>query len=132
MKKIFAAFLILVVALSVAGCNIKKDNIDEKESDAVVTTTEQVTLIYNHFKDRLPEFKFKKEIKDTYRESLSYSFSVESSDREFQKYVSALESAGFNKNAVSAEGYYTASTEDSYFVEAALIDGILNVNIKKI
>lgn len=132
MKKIFAAFLILVVALSVAGCNIKKDNIDEKESDAVVTTTEQVTLIYNHFKDRLPEFKFKKEIKDTYRESLSYSFSVESSDREFQKYVSALESAGFNKNAVSAEGYYTAITEDSYFVEAALIDGILNVNIKKI
>lgn len=132
MKKIFAAFLILVVALSVAGCNIKKDNIDEKESDAVVTTTEQITLIYNHFKDRLPEFKFKKEIKDTYRESLSYSFSVESSDREFQKYVSALESAGFNKNAVSAEGYYTAITEDSYFVEAALIDGILNVNIKKI
>ena len=132
MKKIFAAFLILVVALSVAGCNIKKDIIDEKESDAVVTTTEQVTLIYNHFKDRLPEFKFKKEIKDTYRESLSYSFSVESSDREFQKYVSALESAGFNKNAVSAEGYYTAITEDSYFDEAAMIDGILNLNIKKI
>ncbi len=132
MKKIFAVLFVLVISLSVAGCNIKNDNIDEKESDAVVTTTEQVTLIYNHFKDRLPEFKFKKEIKDTYRESLSYSFSVESSDREFQKYVSALESAGFNKNAVSAEGYYTASTEDSYFVEAALIDGILNVNIKKI
>ena len=132
MKKIFAVLFVLVISLSVAGCNIKKDNIDEKESDAVVTTTEQITLIYNHFKDRLPEFKFKKEIKDTYRESLSYSFSVESSDREFQKYVSALESAGFNKNAVSAEGYYTAITEDSYFVEAALIDGILNVNIKKI
>ena len=132
MKKIFAVLFVLVISLSVAGCNIKKDNIDEKESDAVVTTTEQVTLIYNHFKDRLPEFKFKKEIKGTYRESLSYSFSVESSDREFQKYVSALESAGFNKNAVSAEGYYTAITEDSYFVEAALIDGILNVNIKKI
>ncbi len=132
MKKIFAVLFVLVISLSVAGCNIKNDNIDEKESNAAITTTEQVTLIYNHFKDRLPEFKFKKEIKDTYRESLSYSFSVESSDREFQKYVSALEDAGFNKNTVSAEGYYTASTEDSYFVEAALISGVLNVNIKKI
>ncbi len=132
MKKIFAVLFVLVISLSVAGCNIKNDNIDEKESDAVVTTTEQVTLIYNHFKDRLPEFKFKKEVKDTYKESLSYSFSVECSDREFQKYVTALEDAGFSKNAVSAEGYYTASTEDSYFVEAALINGVLNVNIKKI
>lgn len=132
MKKIFALVLIFVVALSAAGCNIKKDNIDEKESSSVITTTEQATLIYNHFKDRLPDFDFKKEMKENYRESLSYSFSVECSDREFKKYVSELEDAGFNKNAVSAEGYYTASTEDAYFVEAALINGILNVNVKKI
>ena len=132
MKKIFAVCLIPAVALGIAGCNVQRDFPEEKSSSIAVSTTEQITLIYNHFKDRLPEFKFKKEIKDAYRESLSYSFSVESSDREFQKYVSALEDAGFNNNAVSAEGYYTASTEDSYFVEAALIDGILNVNIKKI
>ncbi len=132
MKKISALILILVVALSAAGCNIKKDDVGEKESSSVITTTEQVTLIYNHFKDRLPVFGFKKEVKETYRESLSYSFSVECSEREFKKYVSALEDAGFNQNAVSAEGYFTASTEDAYFVEAALINGILNVNIKKI
>lgn len=132
MKKIFAVLLMLAIALGVAGCNLKNDSIDANESSAVITTTEQITLIYNHFKDRLPEFDFKKEVKDSYRESLSYSFSVECSDREFNKYVSALEDAGFNKNAVSAEGYYTASTEDSYFVEAALISGVLNVNVKKI
>ena len=132
MKKIFAFILVLVIALSAAGCNIKKNDIDEKESSSVITTTEQVTLIYNHFKDRLPDFDFKKEVKETYRESLSYAFSVECSDKEFKKYVSALEDAGFNQNAVSAEGYYTASTEDAYFVEAALINGILNVNVKKI
>lgn len=132
MKKIFAVVLVLLISLSVAGCNIKNDNIDEKESNDVITTTDQVTLIYNHFKDRLPEFDFKKTVNDKYKESLSYSFSVECSDREFKKYVSALEDAGFNQNAVSAEGYYTASTEDSYFVEAALISGVLNVNVKKI
>lgn len=132
MKKFFALLLTAVIALSVAGCNLKNNNVDESESNEIVTTTEQITLIYNHFKDRLPEFDFKKDVKGVYRESLNYSFSVECNDREFKKYVSALESAGFNKNAVSAEGYYTASTEDSYFVEVALINGILNVNIKKI
>ncbi len=133
MKKIFAVILIAVIALNFAGCNLKNNKIDKNDKiNEIVTTTEQVTLIYNHFKDRLPEFDFKKEVKGVYRESLNYSFSVECNDREFKKYVSALESAGFNKNAVSAEGYYTASTEDSYFVEAALVNGIMNVNIKKI
>lgn len=132
MKKIFAVCLILAVALGVAGCNVQKNFPEENTVSIAVSTTEQITLIYNHFKDRLPEFDFKNEVKGAYRESLSYAFSVECSDREFKKYVTALEDYGFSKNAVSAEGYYTASTEDSYFVEAALINGVLNVNIKKI
>lgn len=132
MKKIFAVCLILAIALGVAGCNVQKNFPEENTVSIAVSTTEQITLIYNHFKDRLPEFDFKNEVKGAYRESLSYAFSVECSEREFKKYVAALEDYGFSKNAVSAEGYYTASTEDSYFVEAALINGVLNVNIKKI
>lgn len=132
MKKIFATLLVFVSIFSFFGCDIKKDNLPENKKTTVITTTEQSTKIYNHFKDRLPEFKFKNEIEGIYDESLKYSFSVESSDREFKKYVDALEKSGFTVNASSATGYYTAATEDSYFVEAALIDGVLNVSIKKI
>lgn len=132
MKKIIAALLIVVCVFSFFGCNIKNENKPENKKTTAVTTTEQSTKIYNHFKDRLPEFSFKNEIEGIYDESLKYSFSVASSEREFKKYVNALEKAGFVVNAASATGYYTASTEDSYFVEVALVDGILNVSIKKI
>lgn len=133
MKKIVAVLLIAVCTLSFFGCNIKNNNSKpEIKKTTAAITTEQSTKIYNHFKDRLPEFKFKNEIEGIYDESLKYSFSVESSDREFKKYVDALEDAGFTVNSSSATGYYTAATEDSYFVEAALIDGVLNVSIKKI
>lgn len=132
MKKIIAALLIVACAFSLFGCNIKNENKPENKKTTAAATTEQSTKIYNHFKDRLPEFKFKNEIEGIYDESLKYSFSVASSEREFRKYVNALEKAGFDVNAASATGYYTASTEDSYFVEAALVNGILNVSIKKI
>lgn len=133
MKKIIAALLIVACAFSLFGCNIKNDSKkpDIKNTTAAITT-EQSTKIYNHFKDRLPEFRFKNEPEGIYDESLKYSFSVESSEREFKKYVNALEKAGFGVNASSATGYYTASSEDSYFVEAALVNGILNVSIKRI
>lgn len=133
MKKIVAVLLIAVCALSLFGCNIKNENTKpENKKTTAAITTEQLTKIYNHFKDRLPEFRFRNEPEGIYDESLKYSFSVESSDREFKKYVDALEKAGFDVNASSATGYYAASTEDSYFVEAALVNGILNVSIKKI
>lgn len=132
MKRIFALLLIVVFVICLFGCNIKQNNIPENQKTTVVTTTEQVTKIYNHFKDRLPGFKFKNEIEGVYDESLKYSFSVESSEREFKKYVNALEKAGFEVNPSSGTGYYAAVSEDSYHVEAALIENVLNVTIKKI
>lgn len=132
MKKIIAVLLAFACIFCFFGCNIKNDGKTETKKTTLATTTEQSTKIYNHFKDRLPEFSFKNEPEGIYDESLRYSFSVVSSEREFKKYVNALEKAGFEVNASSATGYYAASTEDSYYVEAALIDGILNVTIKKI
>lgn len=132
MKRIIAALLIAVCIFGLFGCNIKIKETPENKKTTAAITTGQSTKIYNHFKDRLPEFDFKNEPEEIYDESLRYSFSVTSSEREFKKYVNALEKAGFEINASSATGYYAASTEDSYFVEAALIDGILNISIKKI
>lgn len=132
MKRIFALLLIVMCITCLFGCNIKQNNIPEKQKTTTVTITEQVTKIYNHFKDRLPGFKFKNEIEGVYDESLKYSFSVESSEREFKKYVDALEKAGFEVNPSSGTGYYAAVSEDSYHVEAALIENVLNVTIKKI
>lgn len=132
MKRIVALLLVVMCITCLFGCNIKQNNIPEKQKTTAITTTEQITKIYNHFKDRLPEFKFKNEIEGIYDESLKYSFSVESSEREFKKYVNALEKAGFEVNPSSGTGYYTAATQDSYHVEAALIENVLNVTIKKI
>ena len=77
MKRILAALLIFACIFCFFGCNIKNDNTPESKKTTAVTTTEQSTKIYNHFKDRLPEFEFKNEIEGIYDESLKYSFSVE-------------------------------------------------------
>lgn len=128
LKKIWAAMMIAVVALSVTSCSIEKNSVSVTTTTA---TTHKTTRIYNSFKDILPDFGFDSMPVENYREGISYSFSADCSERDFKKYINAIKKAGFETKAVEADGYYAAYSEDNYYVEITLVSGYITVFIKK-
>lgn len=130
LKKLAAAVLIAIMALSFCSCN----DIENKGyvSNTSETSTQPQTRIHNNFKDVLPKFRFDSDPIETYREGLSYSFSAECSEKDFNKYVKALKKAGFEVNPAEANGYYAAKTLDKFYVEATLVSGNITVYIKRV
>ena len=131
MIKKTAAFLIFVVLiLSFCSCGIKNDN--KIKSSQSYSFTQRVTVIENYFKERLPEFRFSQEPVERYRDGVSFTLSVTSSQKEFGKYVKKLKDSGFELNKVEADTYYSANTEDGFFAEVTYVGDMLTVFVKKI
>ncbi len=121
--------MLVAVALSITSCRIDKQN-DIGDYTSSVSTQPQ-TRIRNGFKDVLPVFGFDSAIVENYREGVDYSFSAKCSERDFEKYISAVKKAGFDVKPVEAKGYYAAHTADKYYVEATLVNGTITVYVKR-
>ena len=90
-RKIISVLFIFAFAFSLVSCNMD----DEVGSDNGVVAP--VTQIANEFSAQLPDFNFSEDIVDSYEESLRYSFSVECSEKESEKYIKAVKKVGFNR-----------------------------------
>lgn len=125
-KKIFAAILSAFVIMSISACSV------ENGKENSVASTEKETVIFNNFGYALPNFEFDNEISEDYEEGVKYSFNVKCSKKECAKYIEELKKAGFTERATETKNYYTAVSEDGYFVEMTYINGNLTVYTKKI
>lgn len=128
-KKLIAILTVIPMLVAFYSCGVRNDKNQVVES---YSFSQKATQIYNHFKEKLPEYKFKNEPVEKYRDGLSYTLSVSCTLKEFGKYVKKLEKSGFDVNAVKAQTYFTASTYDGYFVEATYVGDMLTVLVKKI
>lgn len=129
-KRFIAALSAVLIIFGMSACSIKENETINKTSSDVTTVKE--TKVRNNFKDVLPKPKFDNEISEDYEEGIKYSFSVKCSEKECEKYIKQLKKAGFVERATETESYYTAFTEDGYFVEMTYIGGNLTVYTKKV
>ena len=129
-KKITALLMIMSFSVLVCACSVKNDDSENKKTSR--TTTEQVTLIRNSFKEVLPKGNFKEDIKETYVDGLSYKFTVKCSQSESNKYIEKVKKSGFDLNVAEGTNYYSARTEDYYSVEITYIGEILTVLCKRV
>ena len=128
-KKITALLLILSLSACVSACSVNDNPKEDKQTKA---TTEQVTLIRNTFKDVLPKYNFKNEIKETYVDGINYKFTVKCTQKDSEKYIDKIKKAGFELNAAEGTNYYSARTEDYYSVEITYIGETLTVLCKRV
>ncbi len=128
-KKFISIIMLTVIALSFVSCGV---NNDKKQTSPSYSFTQKATLIHNHFKEKLPEYRFKNEPVEKYRDGVSYTLSVTCTLKEFGKYIKKIQKAGFEKNVVEAETYFSANTADGYFAEATYVGDMLTVSVKKI
>lgn len=127
-KKLSAVFFLLLILLSFCSCNSDR----EKEKGNLknnISVTEKSTAVYNHFKDRIPEYNFDNDPVEKYEDGLSYSLSVKCSEREYKSYLKKLKKAGFEINPVEADTYYNAADDEGYFVEVTYSNEMLIVYI---
>ena len=129
-KKITALLMIMSFSVLVCACSVKNDDSENKKTSR--STTEQVTLIRNSFKEVLPKGNFKEDIKETYVDGLSYKFTVKCSQSESNKYIEKVKKSGFDLNVAEGTNYYSARTEDYYSVEITYIGEILTVLCKRV
>lgn len=131
-KKLSVIIFIVFIMLGTSACNIKKDGGTGFGSDnGVVTTTEKPTYHYNRFKDRIPKLDFKETPEEQYIDGESYFFTVNCSEKEFEKYVKSLKKNGFENNLVEATGYFYAKDSEGYFAELVYKNGILTATIDR-
>lgn len=128
-KKTFIFSAVFLILLSFSACGIKNNNEPSKKSD--YSFTQKETAVYNHFKDKIPDYDFDNEPIERYRDGISYTLSVTCSQNEFKKYIKKLKSIGFEQNAVETKTYYSANTDDGYFVEVTYVGEMLTVFVKK-
>ena len=57
---------------------------------------------------------------------------VTCTQKEFEKYTKKLKKEGFEQNLVEAQTYFSARTEDGFFVVATYVGDMLTVQIKSI
>ena len=129
LKKNIAIFVLFVLVFAFSSCGVKVEN---KKTTVSYSFTQKETFIYNNFKDRLPEFKFEKEPVERYRDGISFTLNVTCSQKEFEKYTKKLKKEGFDQNLVEAQTYFSASTQDGFFVEATYVGDMLTVLVKAI
>ena len=127
-KKISSLLLVLLISVSFISCGA--DNSGKKSAPSY-SFTQKLTLIHNYFKEKLPDYDFKNEPAEKYRDGVSYTLSVSCSLKEFKKYVKKLKKAGFEENITEVETYFSANTADGYYVEAMYAVDMLTVCVKK-
>lgn len=125
-KKISAVIVLLGMFVCAASCNFDND----KKKETVVSAVIRTTAVYNHFKDRIPEYSFENKPVEKYEDGLSYVLSVKCSQKEYKSYLKKLKKNGFEQNPIEADTYYSASDEEGYFVEVTYIGEMLSVFIK--
>lgn len=129
-KRIFSLAMIALTVLSISSC--KSDDSEKRsDNDIKVSATQKITVIYNSFKDVLPKFKFNSEPVENYQEGLSYTFSAECSENNYDRYIDKIKKAGFEENSVEANGYYAAYNAEKYYVEITLVGELITVFIKR-
>lgn len=126
-KKLSAAVVMIAVFICFASCGFDSSRAENKQDN--VQATAKSTAVYNHFKDRIPEFKFDNTPIEKYEDGLGYSLSVKCSEKEYKNYLKKLKKTGFKTNSVEADTYYSASDEKGYFVEVTYINEMLSVYI---
>lgn len=131
LKKTSVVLIMILTVVFLCSCGIKDVNI-QKNPDSSYSFTQKATVIENYFKEKLPEFNFSDDPVERYRDGVSFTLSVTCSQKEFNKYVKKLKNSGFELNAFEAETYYSANTEDNFFVEATYVGDMLTVFVKKI
>lgn len=122
MKKLLSILLIVSVLFCFASCKKDKDTDDNTKTPAV-SYTKPVTKIYNDLADTLPDFSFKNELKETYDEGYSYSFTVKSTQKEFDSYVKAAKKSGYSVSEVTGKNYFFAMNADGFKLECMYKDG---------
>ena len=132
MKRLLGFLLVLILAVTAAGCSVKDKKTNLPDVSAASVTAVSSTRIPNSFKETLPKFSFDGEITENYDEGLRYVFSAPCSEKTFQKYQKALEKAGYKENATSGKGYYAATLASGMRVEAVLKDGNVTVSVRRV
>ena len=128
-KNTVLVLLVAVVAFSFASCGV---NNNKNQSTPSYSFVQKSTFVHNYFKEKLPEYNFKNEPVEKYRDGTSYTLSVTCSLKEFGRYVKKLKKAGFEENITEAETYFSANNTDGVYVEAMYVGDMLTVMIKKI
>lgn len=127
LRKSLAICVLFALIFVFSSCEIKSGNNNSAET---YSFTQKETFIYNNFKDKLPEFKFDNEPVERYRDGMSYTMNVTCTQKEFEKYTKKLKKEGFEENLVEAQTYFSASSEDGFFVEATYVGDMLTVLVK--
>ena len=127
-KKLITVLLSLTICFSFCSCSFNST----KKQTSSYSFTQKVTVIHNHYKDKLPDFDFKSEPVEKYRDGYSYTLSVTCKLKEFDKYVNKLKKAGFVENVLEAETFFSANTQDGYFVEVTYVGDMLTVFVKNL
>lgn len=129
-KQIISALVVLMLVLSVSACKKIDSDVIGNATSALASTRKE-TRIHNNFKDVLPDFTFDSDPVEKYQEGISYTFSARCSERKFNKYIDKVKKTGFDKNAVEADGYYAACSEEGYYIEATLVNKNITVYTKR-
>lgn len=125
-KKFMAVFTSFVIALAFSSCGVKIEN----KPSSSYSFTQKETFIHNSFKEKLPEFDFENEPVERYRDGMSFTMNVTCTLKEYEKYTKKLKKEGFDQNLVEAQTYFSANTQDGYFVEATYVGDMLTVFVK--
>ncbi len=128
-KRFIAICLAIMLITACSSCGIKND---ADKSTAAYSLTQKETYIHNSFKDRLPDFKFDNEPVERYRDGMSFIMNVTCTQKEFEKYTKKLKKEGFDQDLVEAQTYFSASTEDGFFVKVTYVEDMLTVLVKSI
>lgn len=128
-RKTLAVLTVIPMLFVFYSCGL---NNDKNQTAPSYSFTQKATLVHNYFKEKLPEHKFKNEPVEKYRDGVSYTLSVTCTLKEFGRYVKKLQKAGFDLNVVEAETYFSANTDDGYFVEATYVGDMFTVFVNKI
>lgn len=126
-KKISAIIAVVAAVACLSSCGFNNNAADNKPGNVQVTA--KSTAVYNHFKDRIPEFKFDNTPVEKYEDGIGYSLSVECSEKEYKSYLKKLKKTGFEINPVEADTYYNATDGKGYFVEVTYVNEMLSVYI---
>lgn len=131
-KKFFLMIIVTLILLGASACNIKTDGKTGFDSNIDIgATTEKQTYHHNSFKDRIPEPNFKETPDEQYNDGENYFFTVNCTEKEFEKYVKNLKKKGFENNLVEATGYFYAKDSDGYFAELVYKNGTLTATIDR-
>ena len=83
-KKLSVITVLIAIVVCMGSCGFKNEKAENKTNNIQVTA--KSTAVHNHFKDRIPEFKFDNTPIEKYEDGIGYSLSVKCSKKEYKNY----------------------------------------------